>query len=65
MPRPLVTSHLFRYDGCRSWVTLETELPVGGASPVLGDREFAGKLTALHEALAVEQPVTPPARHPV
>jgi hypothetical protein len=65
LPRSLVTPHLFRYDGCRSWVTLETELPVAGASPVLGDREFAEKLTVLQEALAVEQPVAPSARHPV
>ncbi|MGH7322088.1 MAG: DUF1802 family protein [Candidatus Rokuibacteriota bacterium] len=53
-PEPLVTPHLFRYDGCRSWVTLESELPVVGARPVLDDRVFAQKVASLDGALAVD-----------
>jgi hypothetical protein len=52
LPAPLVTPHLFRYDGCRSWVTLDSELPVAGARPVLDDGAFARKLADLREALA-------------
>jgi hypothetical protein len=63
LARPVVTPHLFRYDGCRSWVTLEAELPVDGARPVLDDRAFAEKLAAVHASLAAEQP-TPPPRQP-
>lgn len=59
LPEPLVTPHLFRYDGCRSWVTLEDELPVADARPVLDDRTFARKLAALHESLSVDRPAPP------
>jgi hypothetical protein len=56
LPQPLVTPHLFRYDGCRSWVTLESPLPVADALPVLDDPAFARKLDALEDALAVDHP---------
>jgi hypothetical protein len=51
LPRPLEIPALFRYDGCRSWVTLETALPVTGAEPVLSDGTFAWRLAELHQAL--------------
>jgi hypothetical protein len=54
-PQPLMTSNLFRYDGCRSWVTLESELPVAGACPVLDDRSFGQKMATLHAALGVDR----------
>jgi hypothetical protein len=57
LPRPVVTPHLFRYDGCRSWVTLESELPVAGARPVLDDGAFARKLGVLRDALAADRPL--------
>jgi hypothetical protein len=56
LARPVVTPHLFRYDGCRSWVTLEVELPITGAYPVLDDGAFARKLRVLQDALAVDRP---------
>ncbi len=62
LPRALVTPYLFRYDGCRSWVTLESELPVAGAWPALDDPSFARKMGALREALAVDHPVPPASR---
>ncbi len=51
LPRVFEIPSLFRYDGCRSWVTLETELPVMGAEPVLSDDIFRPHLAELHELL--------------
>jgi hypothetical protein len=28
------------YEGCKSWVTLESRLSTAGAAPVLSDAEF-------------------------
>jgi hypothetical protein len=41
-----------RYDGCVSWVELDTELSTERATPILTDAQFAGKLTAVRAALA-------------
>jgi hypothetical protein len=49
--RPLTLPSLARYDGCRSWVPLETPLPVAGAEPVLNEQAFARRVTAVREAL--------------
>ncbi len=60
LPHPVEVPALFRYDGCRSWVTLEQEIPVGDARPVLDDESFRRKLTTVHEALR-SHPEAPPA----
>lgn len=52
LARRLVVPSLFRYDGCRSWVTLETEFPVTDAQPVLDDLAFGRRLAALPAELA-------------
>lgn len=52
---PLAIPSLARYDGCRSWVSLEMPLPVAGAEPVLNEQAFARGVTAVREAL-VETP---------
>jgi hypothetical protein len=62
LPELLVTPNLFRYDGCRSWVTLESELPVADAHPVLDDDAFARKLAALRAALSVDHAAPPAPR---
>lgn len=54
LPKPLVIPNLFRYDGCRSWVALESELPVTGAHPVLDDPSFRQRMATLREALGVD-----------
>jgi hypothetical protein len=36
-----------KYAGCRSWVELDQELSIDGASPVLDDAAFQARLTAL------------------
>lgn len=57
LPRVLEIPYLFRYDGCRSWVTLENELPVMGAVPILSDEAFHRHLADLHKTLATAQPL--------
>ncbi len=52
LPQRLVVPNLFRYDGCRSWVTLESQLSVTDPRPVLDDLAFGRRLAALHEVLA-------------
>jgi len=39
------------YDGCKSWVPLVEEYPVGVATPVLNDRRFERKVDDLKTAL--------------
>lgn len=65
LPRPLEIPALFRYDGCRSWVTLETALLVTGAEPVLSDEMFAGRLAELRQALGAASNGEPAALEPV
>ncbi|HEU5320511.1 MAG TPA: DUF1802 family protein [Methylomirabilota bacterium] len=52
LPRPLTVPNLPAYGGCRSWVPLESALPVTGARPVLEDPAFRRRLAALDQALA-------------
>ncbi|HEY0971439.1 MAG TPA: DUF1802 family protein [Gemmatimonadales bacterium] len=40
-----------RYQGCVSWVALDEELDVSGATPVLEGDAFSSRLDALREAL--------------
>lgn len=39
------------YAGCKSWVKLVEEYPVGVAAPVLSDREFGRKVDEIRSAL--------------
>jgi hypothetical protein len=48
-PHPLPDARA--YEGCRSWVELARELPVGAARPVLGDADFEDKRRAIRDAL--------------
>jgi hypothetical protein len=61
LEEPVVVPHLFRYDGCRSWVELDSALPITGASPVLDDRSFRRRMAALQESLGVD--LRTPSRH--
>lgn len=51
LPAPLTVENLARYDGCRSWVPLESAYPTAGGHPVLPETEFERRLLALHESL--------------
>ena len=39
------------YDGCKTWVELDRELPTDGATPVLDDRTYADVLESLDRLL--------------
>ena len=54
LSQPLVIPNLFQYDGCRSWVRLESELPVTAARPVLDEPSFRTRMAALQEALGLD-----------
>ncbi len=43
------------YDGCRSWVELQTELPTERSWPVLSDVEFEARASAIRSALGATQ----------
>jgi hypothetical protein len=61
LAEPVVVPNLFRYDGCRSWVELESALPVTGPHPVLDDVSFHQRMTALRGSLAGDlQPIAGP-----
>jgi len=44
------------YAGCKSWVKLTEEYPVGVASPVLTDRQFETKVSQIKAALGQSAP---------
>jgi hypothetical protein len=48
-----------RYAGCVSWVELDADVDVGGASPVLEDEAFADRLSRLTAALGAPTPREP------
>jgi len=56
LEKPVVIPNLFEYDGCRSWVELESAVPIAGLSPVLDDVSFRQRLAALRELLGVASP---------
>ena len=49
--QPLLVSDTPQIAGCRSWVELPSELPTGGATPVLNDEEFAAVREAVERAI--------------
>ncbi len=51
LPQPLVVPNVARYDGCRSWVPLESECSTTGCQPVLAETEFHQRLSTVQQAL--------------
>jgi len=51
LPQPLIVPNVARYDGCRSWVPLESEYPTTGCQPVLAEIEFHQRLSTIQQAL--------------
>jgi hypothetical protein len=43
LPRPITIAVRPEYEGCKSWVTLESALSTAGAEPTLPDAEFAAR----------------------
>lgn len=48
--KPVVVTERPEYEGCKTWVVLDRELPDEG-EPVLSDAEFAARLTAIRRRL--------------
>lgn len=51
LERPPAVEDARAYDGCRSWVELRDELPVGEALPALDEAAFDARRNAVREAL--------------
>jgi hypothetical protein len=51
LPRAVELPETRRYAGCVSWLELDVDVDVGGANPVLTDRELARRVSALRDAL--------------
>ncbi|HWD21155.1 MAG TPA: DUF1802 family protein, partial [Verrucomicrobiae bacterium] len=54
LPQPLNLPMSPAYGGCKSWITLEQDIPTPTTDPVLTDAEFAEKLKAFHSELEAE-----------
>lgn len=52
--KPLAVPELPDYEGCKTWVTLDRELPDEG-EPVLSDAEFESLLTAIRARLTARR----------
>lgn len=49
--RPFPLDSMDRYGGCKSWITLEEDVPIDGLRPVLGDEEFERKIDQVKSTL--------------
>ncbi|WP_068773442.1 DUF1802 family protein [Paenibacillus sp. FJAT-26967] len=52
LDQPAVLPVLSDYEGCKSWIELQTDLAPAGRTPVLSDEAFQKILTELDQALA-------------
>jgi hypothetical protein len=53
LPDPITLPMRPEYGGCKSWIELERDLPIEGASPVFDNETFGRRLGAFHSALEV------------
>ena len=53
--QPVVVPELRRYGGCVSWLELDDEIDLGDVAPVIGEREFQERLSALVPALCGDE----------
>jgi hypothetical protein len=53
LPAPVTLPEARRYQGCVSWVELDDDVDVSGASPVLDDASLVIRVSALRNALGV------------
>jgi hypothetical protein len=57
LAEPVRLTNLARYDGCRSWVALESAYPIAGCQPVLPETEFQRRFLALQASLGCSLPI--------
>lgn len=55
LPETIVVPNTNTYVGCVSWVDLDEAIDTSGATPVLGDEEFARELAFIREALGAAE----------
>ncbi len=55
LPEPVPIANNRRYRGCRSWVELSDDVPIGGARPLASDAEFASRRSSLLAAIEQAQ----------
>lgn len=55
LPKPVELPMMPEYAGCKSWITLNEEVSVQGAVPVLDEEEFASRIRQLEQALHVHK----------
>jgi hypothetical protein len=53
MERPVTVPHLPEYTGCRSWVDIITEVPLGRLTPVLTDAQFQRRVDEVKGCLGL------------
>ena len=53
LQEPKTLPYLPAYGGCKSWVQLSQDVPLGQLTPVLPEEEFRGKVTEVMSALEV------------
>jgi len=56
LQQPQAAPVMPNYGGCRSWVELVEEYPIGVAPPVLSERQFSARVSAIKDALAAAVP---------
>jgi hypothetical protein len=53
LERPVTAPHLPEYTGCRSWVDIITEVPLGRLTPVLTEKEFQRRVDEVKGSLGI------------
>jgi hypothetical protein len=56
LPRPVELPARPEYAGCKSWIELDSDLPVDNSPPVLSDAAFAARLELFRAALGETNP---------
>ena len=54
MQQPQALPVLAEYGGCKSWVELEQDVPLGNLTPALTDAEYEAQAAAIRETLQSE-----------
>jgi len=52
LPRPATVPMNARYEGCRSWVSLDEEIAIDDSRPVLSDAQLHAKIDSVAAALS-------------
>jgi len=62
LPQAVELPMLENYGGCKSWISLEQDISLDGAIPVLSDTGFGQRLTEFREALEMTRVSPQPSR---